>query len=163
MLNRGASWVYKPRLSTLPFAGATLFIPLFKTEIIYSEILPNLHTFQHYDPYSMFPKDFFPSLKLGYSLDSYCRWTKWMSTESGGASDKELISALVSKFPTEACATPSKISVRRVGTKLPIKPTDSKPTFASFDTLKGFQCLQSQQSDGAPCLDYEVQLCCPGW
>ena len=96
------------------------------------------------------------------SEGSYCRWTKWMSTEAGGASDKELISALVSKFPTEACASPSNIAVRRVGTKLPIRQADAKQSFASFDAVKGFQCLQSQQSDGSPCFDYEVQLCCPG-
>jgi hypothetical protein len=86
-----------------------------------------------------------------------------MSLESGGKSDTELISAMVSRYGPEACANPSKISVRRVDTKALVPATGGKQTFAVYDTVKGFQCLQSQQSDGSPCLDYEVQWCCPGY
>ena len=85
-----------------------------------------------------------------------------MSLESGGKSDSELISAMVSRYGPEACANPSTISVRRVDTKALVPATGGKQTFAIYDTVKGFQCLQSQQSDGSPCLDYEVQWCCPG-
>ena len=93
---------------------------------------------------------------------SYCRWTKFMSTESGGNSDNEVIGSLVSKFPTEACSNPSKILARRVDTKQLVPATGWIQTLASYDVKKGFQCQQSLQQDGSPCLDYEVQLCCPG-
>ena len=85
-----------------------------------------------------------------------------MSLESGGLSDNEVISAMVSNFGSEACANPSKMSVRRVDTKELIPKTGSKQIFRSYDTVKGFQCLKENQPDGSACLDYEVQWCCPG-
>ena len=85
-----------------------------------------------------------------------------MSIESGGLSDIELISAMVSKFGSETCANPSKMSVRRVDTKELIPKTGGRQIFKSYDTVKGFQCLKETQPDGSLCLDYEVQWCCPG-
>lgn len=85
-----------------------------------------------------------------------------MSTEAGGNSDNELLSGLSSKYPTEACLNPSKINARLVDTKQPIPTAGWKQIIASYDIKKGFQCLQNQQPDRSACLDYEVQLCCPG-
>jgi hypothetical protein len=51
------------------------------------------------------------------ALDSYCRWTAWLSADVGGISDREDLPALVSKYGPYACPKPLNIKVRRVDTK----------------------------------------------
>ena len=100
-------------------------------------------------------------LKTGLVSDSYCRWTAWLNSDSGGAADKELLSALVGKYGAYACTKPSQIKVRRVSDKQNATMKYGPQTYSFLDTTSGFQCLTSMQSDGSACFDYEVQLCCP--
>ena len=94
--------------------------------------------------------------------DSYCRWTAWLNADTGGVADKETLSALVSKYGAYACIKPSKILVRVASTKQNATLKGGPQVYSTLDTVSGFQCLQSMQPDGSACLDYEVQLCCPG-
>jgi hypothetical protein len=52
-------------------------------------------------------------------VDSYCRWTAWLSVDVGGTTDREDLPALVSKYGPYACPKPLNIKVRRVDTKDP--------------------------------------------
>jgi len=94
--------------------------------------------------------------------DTYCRSTAWLNADTGGVADKETLSALVSKYGSYACIKPSKISVRVAATKQNVTLKGGPQIYSTLDTVSGFQCLQSMQPDGSACLDYEVQLCCPG-
>jgi hypothetical protein len=94
--------------------------------------------------------------------DTYCRSTAWLNADTGGVADKETLSALVSKYGSYACIKPSKISVRVATTKQNVTLKGGPQIYSTLDTVSGFQCLQSMQPDGSACLDYEVQLCCPG-
>ena len=93
--------------------------------------------------------------------DSYCRWTAWLNSDSGGTADKELLSALVSKYGAYACPKPSQIKVRRADTKQNATMKGGPQIYSSLDTTTGFLCMKSMQPDGSNCFDYEVQLCCP--
>jgi len=46
-----------------------------------------------------------------------CRWTYWMNLESGGVSDRETLTGLLSKYGSIACLKPSNIIARRYDTK----------------------------------------------
>jgi len=85
-----------------------------------------------------------------------------MSSDSGGAQDKETISGLLVKYSAYTCSNPSKINVRDIATKSPATLAGGPQIYRSVDTKAGFVCVGSDQSNGA-CLDYEVQLCCPGF
>jgi hypothetical protein len=85
-----------------------------------------------------------------------------LNSDVGGLADKEVLSALVGKYKAYACMKPLKIKARVAATKVNATLSGGPQTFANLDTTMGFQCLKSMQSDGSDCLDYEVQLCCPG-
>ena len=97
-----------------------------------------------------------------FSLDTYCRWTAWLNSDTGGIADKETLSALFGKYEAYACMKPLKIMARVAATKVNATLNAGPQTYANLDTTVGFQCLKSMQADGSNCLDYEVQLCCPG-
>ena len=95
------------------------------------------------------------------SPDTYCRWTAWLSADSGGQADNELLSALVAKYGAYACLKPQQIFARRISNKQNATAKGGPQVYAAFDVTTGFQCLKSMQPDGSLCYDYEVQLCCP--
>ncbi len=95
-------------------------------------------------------------------IASNCRFTPWMSTDYGGSEDNELLSKLTKQYGNYACQNPVRMDVRRKDTKEKVPLTKNPQYYASFDTVNGFQCMKSQQSDLSDCFDYEVQLCCPG-
>ena len=69
---------------------------------------------------------------------------------------------MVAKFGAYACLKPSRILARVAATKQNITLKGGPQIYSTLDVTNGFQCLQTMQPDGSPCLDYEVQLCCPG-
>lgn len=84
-----------------------------------------------------------------------------MNSDSGGTQDKETLSSLSAKYKAYSCMNPSKINVRDVATRTAATLGGGPQTYRNMDTKIGFVCIGSDQSTGS-CLDYEVQLCCPG-
>ena len=119
---------------------------------------------------------------------SYCRWTKWLSSDVGGFSDSETLSSLYSKYGAYSCLKPLQIKARIASTKQVnqfydllfsnkctknmlfcneeyFKPkevtlTSGPQIYNMMSTDTGFQCLKLDQPGQVDCLDYEVQLCC---
>ena len=99
---------------------------------------------------------------MSFPPATYCRWTAWLNSDSGGIADKETLTALFNKYQAYACMKPLKIMARVAATKVNATLNGGPQTYANLDTTTGFVCLKPMQADGSACLDYEVQLCCPG-
>ena len=84
-----------------------------------------------------------------------------MSIDVGGPADKETIAGFLPVYQAYTCPNPSSMRVRTVATKQNATATGGPQVYKNFDLTTGFICQQSDQPSGAPCLNYEVQLCCP--
>jgi Mucin-2 protein WxxW repeating region len=77
-----------------------------------------------------------------------CRWTNWMSLDSGGDADKETLAGFSSKYPSYSCPNPSQMKVRRSDTKQSATPSGGPQVFRTFDLKTGFVCLKADQPTG---------------
>lgn len=90
------------------------------------------------------------------------RWVNMDTPTNGDGGDFETLVGLEQRYPKFYCSSPTWVSARAVGSERSFSTNSTPDKLHSFSMRDGVVCLNSEQSGGKQCHDYETRYLCNG-